>query len=177
MKNTFIILLLLYFVTACNNKKLTHKEAVTIYYKAFDSESFNDIKKVINDSVTIVGGDYVMPFNDDSFYEHYKWDSIFKTSYEILDLEDKNNQVFATVASKSIKNEFLKNNPLTCKFKISFESWKISKIEDYEYIDSLVNWIGENHPELDGFVYDMTMKGSINYVKAIELYENDKKEL
>ena len=188
MKNTFLILLLLYFVTGCNDQELTHKEAVTTYYNAFDSGSFNDIKTVINDSITIVGGDYVMPFNDDSFYEHYKWDSIFKTTYNILELEEKNNQVFATVASKSIRNEFLKNNPLTCKFKISFESGKISKIEDYEYIgtdwdswanqrDSLVNWISKNHPELDGFVYDMTMKGSINYVKAIELYENDKKAL
>ncbi|WP_339629929.1 hypothetical protein [uncultured Maribacter sp.] len=103
-----------------------------------------------------------------------------------FDLIEKNNQVFATVASKSIKNEFLKNNPLKCKFKISFESGKISKIEDFEYLgtdwnswqsqrDSLVNWISKNHPELDGFVNDMTKKGSVKYVKAIELYENDRK--
>lgn len=188
MKNTFLILLFFYFVTGCNDPKLSHKEVVTTYYNAFDSGDYNEIKTVISDSITIIGGDYLMPFNNESFYEHFKWDSIFKTTYNILKLEQKNNLVFATVASKSIKNEFLKNNPLTCKFKISFESGKISKIKDFEYIatdweswvnerDSLVNWISENHPELDGFVHDMTMKGSINYVNAIELYENDKKAL
>ncbi len=188
MKNIFLILFFLYFVTGCNDQKLTHKEAVTTYYNALDTGNFNEIKKVISDSITIIGGDYVMLFNQDSFYEHYKWDSIFKTTYDILELEEKNNLVFSTVASKSIKNEFLKNNPLTCKFKISFESGKISKIEDFKYIgtdwdswvnerDSLVSWISKNHPNLDGFVHDLTMRGSINYVKAIALYENHKKAL
>ena len=188
MKNSYIILFLLFFISSCNDQKLTYKEAVITYYNAFDSGDFNEMKTVLSDSITIIGGDYVMPFNQDSFYEHFKWDSIFKTSYKLLEIEEKNNQVYATVASKSIKNEFLKNNPLTCTFKISFESRKISKIEDFEYIgtdwekwvnerDSLVPWISKNHPKLDGFVHDLTMKGAMNYVKAIELYQNDKKAL
>jgi hypothetical protein len=184
IKHTFLILSLFCFLTGCNDKKLTHQETVTKYYNAFDLGDYNVIKTVISDSITIIGGDYVMPFTHDSFYKQFKWDSIFKPSYEIIELEEKNNQIIASVASKSLRYEFLKNNPLTCKFKISFNTGKISKIEDMEYInadwniwqkerDSLVSWINNNHPELDGFIYDLTIKGAINYLKAIELYKNE----
>lgn len=77
---------------------------------------------------------------------------------------------------------------MTCQYKISFNSGKISKIEELECKDadwniwqkkrdSLVSWTKKNHPELDGFINDMTMNGAINYLKAIELYETDKNAL
>lgn len=91
----------------------------------------------------------------------------------------------ATVASKSLRYAFLKNNPLTCRFTIVFNSGKISRIESGECVgadwdiwekkrDSLVGWIKKNHPYLDGFINDMTMDGAIHYLKAIELYKMDK---
>ncbi|MBM1107020.1 hypothetical protein JQC67_12785 [Aurantibacter crassamenti] len=185
MKNIVFIFLLMYLFTGCENKKITHQETVTSYYKAFDSGDYNKIKALIDDSLTVVGGDFIMPFTPDSFYEQFKWDSIFKPSYEILELEEKNNQIIATVASRSLRYAFLKNNPLTCRFAISFTSGKISKIEDFEYIDanwnvwqkerdSLVQWTKINHPELDGFINDLSMKGALNYMQAIELYEKNK---
>jgi hypothetical protein len=185
MKNTFLILFLLYFLTGCNDQKLTNKETVTKYYNARDIANYNKLKTFINDSITITAGDYVIPYTHDSFYEEFKWDSIFSPSYKIVELEEKNNQIIASVASNSVRFEFLKNNPLTCQYKISFNSGKISKIESLECIgtdwkiwqkerDSLVSWIKKNHPELDGFINDMTMNGAINYLKAIELYETDK---
>ena len=146
---------------------------------------YNELKTLINDSITIVAGDYVMPYTDDSFYEEFKWDSTFRPSYKIVELEEKNNQVIALVTLNSVRNEFLKNNTMTCQYQISFNSGKISKIEELECKDadwniwkkerdSLVSWVKKNHPELDGFINDMTMNGAINYLKAIELYETDK---
>ena len=182
MKNTFFILFLIVVLTSCDNKKLSHKETITIYYKAFDSGDFNKLKGVIHDSITMINGDFVTPFDKDSFYEFYKWDSIFEPSYEVIDLSEENDNVIATISQKNIRNEFLKNNPLQFKVKISFASGKITKLEELDYIgvnwqewnqekDSLVNWIKVNHPNLDGFVNDMTRKGAINYVRAIELYK------
>tara|TARA_R110001583_G_scaffold118679_1_gene270121 strand:- start:7973 stop:8542 length:570 start_codon:yes stop_codon:yes gene_type:complete len=188
MKNTFLILFLLCFLAGCNKHKLSHKETVSSYFKALDSGNYDEIKAIINDSVTQINGDFVTPFNHESFYDFFKWDSIFKSSYKIIELEEKNSDIFVTVAQDNIRNEFLKNNPLVYKVKVSFVSEKIAKLEELESIDvnwevwnqekdALVNWIKKNHPDLDGFVNDMTMKGSKEYLEAIKLYNSNNDSL
>ena len=42
-----------------------------------------------------------MLYSQESFYEQFKWDSIFQPTYEIVELEDQNDQIIATVASSS----------------------------------------------------------------------------
>lgn len=182
MKNSIIILIFCNFLLGCNQQELTPKDTITAYFKAFSKADYSQIKTLVSDSLTITEGDYVTPFNQASYYEHFKWDSIFKPTYEILELKEENNKVLATVASYSVRYKFLKNNPLTCKRSISFKSGKISKIEILDCIDvdwtvwqkerdSLVNWVASNHPELDGFINDLTMQGAQNYLKSITLYK------
>jgi hypothetical protein len=185
MKKIFLILLLTPIILCCNKPKITHVETVTKYYNAKDNQNYEGIKRLINDSITIIEGDYVMPYNPKTFYEVFKWDSIFKTSSKIVDLKVENNEIIATVSSYSARFEFLNNNPLTCQQKIYFNSDKISKIELLKCIDtdwniwqkerdSLVNWINNHHSNLNGFINDMSMNGALNYLKAIELYRADK---
>jgi len=182
MKNTVLFLFLIVVLNSCVNQQSNHKNKVKKYYHAFDSGNFYEIKNVIHNNITIVSGDFKTPYNHDSFYEFYKWDSIFRPSYELLEIEEKNNDIIATITQNNIRNKFLQNNPLKLKVKVSFTSGKISKLEELEYInvnwdtwaqrrDSLVNWIQFNHSKLDGFVNDMTMTGALNYLKAMELYE------
>lgn len=185
MKNTFLIIFLVCFFTACNHQKLTNKETVTQYYNARNAIDFNKVKPLVSDSITIISGDFVMPYNNESFYEVFKWDSVFKPSYKIVELQEKNTQIIAYVTLNSERNTFLKTRDMTCQYEISFNSGKISKIEELDCKNvnwkvwekernSLVNWTKRNQPELDGFINDMTMNGAINYLKAIELYEDDK---
>lgn len=47
-----------------------------------------------------------MPYTNDSFYEVFKWDSVFKPSYTIVELQEKNNLIIAFVALNSVRNEF-----------------------------------------------------------------------
>lgn len=166
----------------CNNEKMAHQEIVAKYYDALDTGNFSEIKAIINDSITLVSGDYVTPYSQNGFYEFFKWDSIFKPTYDIVELEEKNDYILVTVAQKNVRNEFLKNNPLVYKVKVSFDSGKISQMEDMDYIDvnwetwsrerdSLISWIKTHHPDLDGFVNDMTMDGATNYLRAIKLYK------
>ena len=65
---------------------------------------------------------------------------------------------------------------------LSFEKDKIYEVEIIEYLyfddetwvarrQALIEWVAANHPELDGFIYDQTKAGALNYLKAIELYK------
>ena len=188
MRNIILILFLLSFLTGCDEKIFNHKETVNRYYSAFDLGNYNEIKSFMHDSLTLVNGDFETAYNHESFYEFFKWDSVFKPSYQILEIAQKNNKILVTVTQKNLRNAFLKNNPLKFKSNISFISGKISKIEEIESIDtnwqiwqkerdSLVNWVKINHPDLDGFVNDMTMTGATNYLQAIELYTSNQNSL
>jgi hypothetical protein len=185
MKKIYIIIVLISCFVGCGNQEATPIETVENYYQARTNGDYKELKKLVNDSVTIVAGDYIMPYDSAGFYEQFKWDSVFKPSYKVVELREEKSQVIAAVAINSLKHEFLKNNAMTCEYKISFSSGKISKIEELECKnadwmswqqerDSLVNSINKNHPELNGFIYDMSMKGAQDYLKAMILYEKDK---
>ena len=183
MKSTIITILSFILVIGCNPNKLSHVETATKYFNARNSSEFVQIQELIADSLTIVEGDYIMPYSKDEYYEVFKWDSTFQTRYEVVELQETNDQVIASITLSSIKHKFLKNDRMTCTFKLSFEEAKISKIEsldckgaDWEIwekqVNILVEWVAINHPELDGFIYDMTLNGAQNYVKAIQLHES-----
>lgn len=183
MKNYFILFTIIFLLASCGKKKPSPSEIAAKYYQAFDNADFNQLKTLLCDSISITEGDYLTSYSQDSFHKQFKWDSIFQPTYKLVNIEEVNNGIIATVSSSSLRYEFLKNNPLTCKYKFYFESDKISNIEVLECLDSdwdiwqkerdsLVSWINIYHPELDGFINDLTMNGALNYLKAIELYKN-----
>ncbi|MCK0145291.1 hypothetical protein MWU78_06520 [Arenibacter sp. F26102] len=53
-----------------------------------------------------------------------------KPSLKIIELDERNNDILVASAQENVRNEFLKNNPLVFKLKISFTSENISKLED-----------------------------------------------
>lgn len=183
MKYSQTLFMLICIFVGCKENAISTEQTVTRYFKAFHEGDYETIKTVINDSITLIAGDYTMPFDHKSFYEHFKWDSVFKPTYKILDLEKKDYEhIIVTISSSSRRYKFLKNNPLISKFDISLSDSKISKILDLGGVgtdwnvwikerDSLENWIKIHHPKLDGFLYDMSVKGGLDYLKAIELYE------
>lgn len=182
MKYLIAILSLYTTLMACHVGKPSPKELVTQYYQARDSKDFRHIKSLINDSLTITAGDFVMPYTPEGFYQVFKWDSVFNTSYEVLEMEEKDRQVMIWLKMGSDRHAFLGNDPMLCQYRISMDNGKISKIEELNCPeadwttwqtarDTLVAWTKKNHPQLDGFINDMTMKGAQNYHKAIELYK------
>ena len=173
MRRFTVILLLWACLAACTDNRRTHQELVTEYYSAFNAADFERLSTLIADSITIIEGEFVSPYDVESFYEQFKWDSVFQPTYEIVDLVEQGDQIIATVSSSSVRYKFLKNDPLTTVYKISFKADDITKLEVIDYVepdwntwqqerDTLVKWIQENHPELDGFIYDLSMEGALN---------------
>lgn len=180
-----IFLFILIGLTNCSEQKSTPSEQITAYYQGFENSDYSQIKRTIADSLITTEGDYIMPFSRESYYEKFKWDSVFKPVYKLVKIENQGEQAIATVTIRSLKHEFLKNSPMTCNYRYHFKSGKIAKIEGLDCPDAnwevwqkevgfLVDWVQANHPELDGFINDLTMKGAIDYVKAIELYNRRK---
>jgi len=178
-----LFVFILVVITSCADKQPTEKELIAEYYQGFQNADYNQIKATIADSLTLTEADYIMPFSKESFYGHFKWDSVFQPVYKKVDLQNTGEQYVVEIAVSSKRFAFLKNDPLVSRQRFYFKSGKISRVENVEFVDtdwekwttqreSLVNWTAVNHPELDGFINDLTMQGAINYVKAIELYEN-----
>ncbi len=181
MKHVPYLLFLQLLLIGCSDQKLTPGETVIRYYAARDALNFNETEKLLSDSITITEGDYVMSYNTDNFYEVFKWDSLFQPSYKIVELEENKNHIVVTVFLNSIRLNFLNHGPMTCQYKITFRDEKIAKFESLDCTDvdwntwqknrdHLVRWTHDNHPELGGFIHDMTANGARNYLHAIEHY-------
>jgi len=147
MNHTLLLLISVLFFSNCGQSKLTHQETVTSYFEARDAKDYHQIKQLISE-----------------------------------DLQKLDDQILASVNLTSVRNTFLENDLMRCDFRVSFEKEKISRIESLDCqgadwdkwqdrVKLLVVWVEENHPELDGFIHDMTMKGAQDYVNSIELYE------
>jgi hypothetical protein len=177
-----LLLLTLIVFAGCTDRTSLQTKQITAYYDGFKNSDYEKIKQTLADSLVTTSGDYIMAFSRESYHEKFKWDSVFKPEYELVAIDKKGDHAIATVTVRSSKLTFLKNNPMTCNYRFHLESGTIFKIDELDcpdadwalwqkQVNSLVNWVAENHPEMDGFVNDLTMEGAINYVKAIALYQ------
>ncbi len=171
----------------CAEKTSTPTEQITAYYGGFQNSDYSQVKSTLSDSLISIAGDYRMAYSRETFYEKFKWDSVFRPEYTLVSIDNKGQHPIATVTMRSPKLEFLHNNPMTCRYTFHFKKGKIAEIKNLDCpranwelwgkkVDALVGWIAMNHPELDGFINDLTMQGAVNYMKAITLYRNGKND-
>jgi len=129
--------------------------------------------------------DEVWARDKEQLYHHFKNDSIFKSEYKLIDFKSDRNEVEVWIAKTDKRLEFLLETTLLSRYRFTFNDKTISKITtvdddetDFDKWtarkDSLTSWINKNHPELSSFENDKTVEGSINYLNAIELYNNSK---
>jgi hypothetical protein len=185
------ILMFLLFMSiglvSCNNseKGIDKLEIAKLYYKALDNSNSSEMKVLLADSLitAIPEYDYELTYSKDEYVEKWlKWDSIFDPSYEILEIEEQDEIVLAKISKIDKRIFFLQKEPFITNEILRFQKDKIIAVET-AYLNfnekvwesnktSLLSWIGENHPELNGFIYDQTKPGGLKYLKAIELYKN-----
>ena len=172
---------MIFILSACTNSP---KSIVSQFYTGFNTGNYKLIAESIGDTLTLIAGDYVMPYSRQDYYTFFQWDSTFQTTYEITELSEEKSTTWVTVSGTSMRFEFLENSPLTTRSKLTLTNGRITRIEEIdspganwekwtERRDCLVSWIDQFHPELSGFINDMTKRGAENYKQAIKLYRAD----
>lgn len=160
------------------------KSIVEQFYTGYNTGNYQLISGLVGDTLTLTAGKYVMPYSRKDYYTFFQWDSTFHTTYEITELAEENQTVWVTISSSSERFEFLDNNPLTTRIKLTIANGHITHIEELESPganwekwterrDTLVTWIDQHHPELSGFINDMTKVGAEKYKQAIQLYTGE----
>jgi len=186
---TILLVLITIGIISCKNseKEFDQLEIAKKYYKVLDKSNVSGIETLLTDSLLTKETEYnyEQTFSKKEYVEWLQWDSVFKPTYKILEIGQKNGIVKAKISKTDKRISFLHKEPIVTEQVIRFDMDKISSIETTKYVvfnDSvfvknrgrLSNWIDKNHPELNGFIHDQTKSGGMKYLKAIELYENKK---
>lgn len=161
------------------------EKMVNDYYSGLSSGNFDLFAKYLADDVKTVEMDQVLTTDIEGLKTQYRWDSVFKPKYRIMDLSENEDSVYVTISKNCIRTRFLQDSALIYKATFVVSDEKIQSIEttDYVYLnlekwpvrrDSLVSWTERNHPNLSGFIYDLTPEGAEKYLKAMELYSDQK---
>jgi hypothetical protein len=182
------LLIIIGFISCkSSEKEIDTLEIAKKYYKALDQSDHSEMAHLLTDSLVTkeTEYEYEQTFSRNEYSEWLKWDAVFEPTYEILEIEQENGVVKASVSKMDKRIAFLHKEPIVTHQVIRFDKDKIISVETTEYVDfndstfvknrdKLVSWIDENHPELTGFIYDQTEYGGKQYLKAIKLYSSKK---
>ncbi len=177
-KTTILAILTLLFL-ACQRPQ--EEQLARDYYQALNRSDFERIAQLQFDSVRVKEGPYNTAYSINDYVNWLQWDSVFRPTYEILDLKTDEEGVVLTVSKVCQRIQFLNGGPMVSKERIQFKEGKMYALEIQEFLsfdgdgwntkkEQLVNWIAEHHPELNGFINDQSLQGGLNYLKALELY-------
>lgn len=188
MQRLFILLLCASLYCSCQDKK-EYPSALEItqdYYQALDNSDISQMAALLTDSLLTreTEYDYEQTFSKSEYLEWMRWDSVFNPTYEVLSMASEDSVVRATVAKIDARIRFLHITPIETEQVFSFDRGKITSIETTKYLrfndtlfvqtrDSMVAWIKQHHPELDGYIFDQTLQGAQNYIKALKLYSDE----
>ena len=186
------ILWLFFFFTigfiCCNSShtEIDNLEIARQYYAVLDHSDDSKIESLLSDSIVIleIDYDYQEVFSKKGYVQWLQWDAIFDPTYEVLEIEQSNGMVKARISKTDKRISFLHQKPTVTEEVIHFDHGKIIRVERTNIVfdedtfvrnrEALLTWIDQNHPELNGFIYDQSETGGMNYLKAIELYQTRK---
>ncbi|SNZ01113.1 hypothetical protein [Flagellimonas pacifica] len=189
MNKILILLCVIILVISCREKKskINKVQIVENYIEALNEGSYNMIIQSFLDSVRLNEQVYKSTFSKEDYLSLFQWDSTFAPKYEILEIAQKGEDVEMKVSKECTRILFLNEEPIVTREVVKFKNDQIYSITitDYEVFNGekwsdnradLVSWVKANNPELDGFLVDQSKKGALNYLKAMDLYQNNKTE-
>lgn len=178
----FVLAIMVLFSCKSKVQESDKKQLIKAYYASLNNFELKEIPDYYFDSIRMIENDYLYLASKDSFYLKLQWDSVFRPKYQILEIEEIENDLIVKVSKSDPRILFLNEEPNVYRERFTFKDELIFSSEIKGFIvfnwdlwdnnrSKLVNWIKENHPDLDGFLYDQTKQGGVNYLKAINLYK------
>ncbi|WP_062062814.1 hypothetical protein [Aquimarina longa] len=186
-----ISLILLVGLVSCKNseKTIDKLQIAENYFVALNESNTAKMEDLLADSLitTIPKYKYEVRYSKNDYLRNWlKWDSLFEPTYKVLEINMENGTVIAKVSKSDKRIIFFMGKPFVTNEILRFQDDKIIELET-EYINfdeetwgknrtELLNWTKENHPELnlDLNINMQTESGGKKFLKAIELYENEK---
>ena len=170
-----------------SEKTIDKLEIAKKYFAALDESNSSKMKDVLTDSLItgIPKYEYEVRYSKNDYVEEWlKWDAVFEPTYKVIEMHLENGIVKAKVSKSDKRILFFMQKPFLTNELLRFQNDKIIAVET-EYLNfdeatweknrtGLLNWISENHPELNGFINDQTESGGKQFLRAIELYESRK---
>ena len=184
MKKAILLVCISLIGISCqqSNKRIDKIEIAQNYIKALNTSDYDGIIGLFKDSIRMKEVVYSSVFSKDNYYQLFQWDSTFSPTYKLLEIKEVNDVVQMKVSKECPRILFLNEEPMVTDEVLKFEEGKIESVEITKYVvfnqkgwdrnrANLVEWTETHHPELDGFLYDQTRKGAINYLEAIKRYQ------
>ena len=180
LKNVFKSMFAALMLFSCQT--LDKEQLTRDYYQSLEDADFERVLSFQYDSVRVIESNYSTTYAPKDYVHWLQWDAVFRPTYTILDLEVTVEGVAVMISKDDPRIRFLNDKPLLTKERLTFKGDKIYSLNILEYVnlnnatwnakrEKLVGWINKNHPELDGFIYDQTLEGGLNYKKALKLYQ------
>jgi hypothetical protein len=150
-----------------------------------NNRDFNQVKQSLADSIIITEMGYEVVKNLDAFRRHFLWDSFFRPDYSLMAFSENDTAIIATVAKLDKRIQFLQDSALVYQVSLAFKGGQIVGMSTIKYVkmngrkwmsrrDLLAGWIDTNHPELSGFIHDLTPKGAQNFLQAMSLFKSER---
>lgn len=166
-------------------KQVDNQQIIRDFYLELNNSNLTRASTYLHDSIIVSEAQFTQAETKDEWFTQFKWDSVFNPTYKILELKETDGKVEVIVSKECERIRFLHDSATIYKVEYEFLDGKIKKDNTFEYVvfdfekwqsrrDSLLAWIDLNHPELPDFIFDQTIEGGQNYLKAIEFYENEK---
>ena len=189
MKTYYLLILVLNLgFSACKNseKEIDHLALTNRYFEILDTSKTSEIEDLLSDSLVTRENDYdyTYTFSKAAYVEWIRWDSVFDPNYKILNIAQDSNVVKVRVSKIDTRINFLHNAPIVTDQEFHFKEDKISAIVTTKYVvfndsifvknrETFLNWMDQNHPDLNDFIFDQTKAGGLKYLKAIKLFKNN----
>ncbi len=175
---------LCFALISCTNHTQMQKQTITKFFQGINDSNFDEVSRYVADSVVTSEMQTILTKTKQELHQQFQWDSVFSPNYQILEIKKHDDEWICKVKKSCKRIQFLQDTSITCKMTIQMDESKIVKLSTTDYLtmdmakwqsrrDTLVAWIAKKHPELSGFVYDLTPQGAQNYLSAIDFYKSE----